>query len=227
MNINKLARILHKLDLIWLPLSYLLVVYGLYQVFMVVPSEKTMGAVQRIFYFHVASAMSAYLAFAAVFICSILFLVKKKKIFDLINQASAEVGFLFCSVVLFTGMIWGKAAWNTWFRFEPRLVSFLLIWLIFLVFCIMRAFAKNSQVSVHSAILGILGSVTVPVMVYSIKLLPAVQQLHPEVVARQGLHPSMTYTLVVSIIALLFLLLMLLSLRIQTLLLKERYVQHA
>ena len=169
-----------------------------YLIFIYVPNERVMGAVQRIFYFHVASAFACYLAFAIVLISSILYLVRKNKSYDALNVAAAEVGFLFCTIVLISGMIWGKAAWGTWFRMEPRLVTFLLLWLIFLAFNILRVFGEPRLVANHSAILGIVGAITVPLMVYSIKILPAFKQLHPQVIEKAGLPTSMMLALLVT-----------------------------
>lgn len=192
-----------------------LLAYCNYKIFILVPNEKVMGAVQRIFYFHVASAVAAYIAIGVVFAASVFYLVKKKQIFDIINAAAGEIGFLFCTIVLISGMIWGQAAWNTWFRFEPRLVSFLLIWLIFLSFNLLRVFADEKKIAPHIAILGIIGAITVPIMVYSIKLLPNIAQVHPEIIEKQGLHPLMLETLFFSIITLVLFTLILLYFRVR------------
>src|SRR5690606_23082154 len=107
---------------------------------------------------------------------------------------------------LVTGMLWGYVAWNTPFRLEPRLVSTLILWLIFLAFSILRVFGDPQKVAAHSAVLGILGALTVPVVVYSVKLLPQFSQLHPQVVAQQGLRdPSFYDALAVSSVALILL----------------------
>lgn len=186
-----------------IPLSALLVSLALYLVFMVVPDERTMGAVQRIFYFHVGSAITCYVAFGVVLLSSIAYLGFRERRFDLLNEAAAEVGFVFCTMTLLSGMIWGRSAWNTWFRWEPRLVTFLLLWLIFLAFNLMRRFGDTRLLGVHSAVLGILGSVTVPAVWLSVKLLPQVAQLHPQVVETGGLKdPLFKYAMWVTMGAL-------------------------
>jgi len=176
-------------------------------VFMVVPNERVMGAVQRVFYFHVASAFACYGAFAAVFFASCVYLASRSVKADQICRAAGEVGFVFCTIVLATGMIWGHSAWNTWFRWEePRLVSFLVLWLIFLSFTILRNFGDPSKSAAHGAILGILGAVSVPLVIFSIKLLPQSARLHPEVVEHGGLRdPSYWQAFGLSIGALLLL----------------------
>lgn len=172
------------------------VLYCNYLVFMVVPNERIMGPVQRIFYFHVGSAIACYCAFGIVLITGLAYLATRDMRADAVSQAAGEVGFLFCSIVMITGMVWGHSAWNTWFRWEPRLVTFLLLWLIFLSFNILRAFGDAEKIATHSAILGILGAITVPLVIYSIKLLPESMQLHPVVVENQGLRdPSYRSTM--------------------------------
>ncbi len=214
-KIQKVENFLNKSEPVLWALALVMITIANYLIFMVVPNERTMGAVQRILYFHVGSAISCYLAFALVFISSVLFLVKKDSFFDALNVSAGEVGFLFCSIVLATGMIWGKASWGTWFQMEPRLVTFLFLWLIFLAFNILRAFDNPESRANHSAVLGIVGAITVPIMVYSIKLLPASKQLHPEVVEKAGLPPVMLYTMCFTILAVIVWQFLLISMRLR------------
>lgn len=221
-NFDKFYSLTIRSEKFLLPLTILLIAAANYMVFFYPPSERIMGAVQRIFYFHVASATACYVSFAVVFLASILYLSRKERCYDALNVAAAEVGFLFCTITLLSGMIWGKAAWNTWFRFEPRLVSFLLIWLIFLSFSILRNFADSSKTAAHSAILGIIGALTVPLMIYSIKLLPSSAQLHPQVVEKQGLHPLMMQTMLFCIFTFFVLQCLLLAYRLRIEILKNK-----
>jgi heme exporter protein C len=170
-------------------------------IFVVVPTEKLMGAVQRILYFHVSSAIACYFAFAGVLICGIGYLITKDLKFDFINEALAEVGFLFCTITLVSGMIWAKTAWGVWYRWEPRLVTFLLLWLIFLGFLFLRASTDFAQRAVQSSVVGILGACVVPLVWLSIKLLPESAQLHPQVIEKGGLqHPLFTLCYILSVV---------------------------
>lgn len=183
--------------------SLLLVLLGLYLVFTVVPNERFMGPVQRILYFHVGSAITCYVLMGMVLVGSIGYLTNRKRSFDYFAAAGAEVGFVFCSITLITGMIWGHTAWNTVFRWEPRLVSFLCLWFIFLALFAVRIFGEKSKIPGQSAVLGVVGAITVPLVVYSINLLPHIAQLHPQVIATGGLKdPSYRYTLRVAMLAL-------------------------
>jgi len=164
-----------------------LIFYALYLVFLVVPNERVMGPVQRIFYFHVGSAVSTYIACAAVLIGGLGYLATRRAEYDVLLEAGGELGFVFCLIVMASGMIWGHAAWNTWFNWEPRLVSFLILTLIFFSFNALRVFGDPKKIAQHCAVLGILGAVTVPLVVFSIQLLPQFAQLHPQVVGNRGL----------------------------------------
>jgi heme exporter protein C len=178
-----------------------------YYIFMLVPTERMMGAVQRVFYFHVAAALACYLAFGVVFVASLWFLATRRERSDLLSAAAGEVGFVLCTIVLITGMIWGHSAWNTWFRWEePRLVTFLVLWLIFLSFTLLRNFGDPQKTSVHAAILGLLGGASVPIVYVSIKFLPQSARLHPEVIEHGGLRdPSYYQAFGVSLVGMLLL----------------------
>jgi heme exporter protein C len=170
-------------------------------IFTQVPQEKIMGAIQRIFYFHVSAAIACYFAFGGVFICGLGYLISRDLRYDALNEALAEVGFLFCSITLVSGMIWAKTAWNVWFNWEPRLITFLLLWLIFLGFLLLRFSANKVQRALHSSVIGILGACVVPLVWLSIKLLPESAQLHPQVVEKGGLqHPLYTLCFILCII---------------------------
>lgn len=164
----------------------LLVFAALYWTFMVVPNERLMGAMQRIVYFHAGCAVASYVCFLALFFGSVGFLLTHVHRWITLAVAAGEVAFILCAIVLATGMIWGHAAWNTWFRFEPRLVTFLLLWLLLLGFNALQRLGDTERQDAHLAALGILTSFTVPVMVYSVQLLPQAEQLHPQVVAKGG-----------------------------------------
>jgi len=208
-------------------LTFLVVSLAQFFIFMVVPNEQVMGAVQRVFYFHVASALGCYLAFGVVFVASIAFLATRAAKADILSAAAGEVGFVLCTIVLITGMIWGHSAWNTWFRWEePRLVTFLVLWLIFLSFTVLRNFGDPSKTAVHSSILGILGALSVPLVYISIKFLPQSARLHPEVIERGGLKdPSYWWAFGISVFALAALCVLLVVLRYRMGLLEQRVRQ--
>jgi heme exporter protein C len=180
-----------KFELSLLLLVGVAIFYSLYLVFMVVPNEQVMGAVQRIFYFHVGAAMACYVLIAVLFMSSVLYLVSKSVVWDQVSIAAGEVACLFCSIVLFSGMIWGHSAWNTWWRWEPRLVSFLVLWLLLLAYALTRSFLESDEkLQSFSSVVGILVAIQIPIVIFSVRLLSPQEQLHPEVVANQGLKDS-------------------------------------
>ncbi len=187
-NLNFLLR--DKLCRLILPaLAITAIIIAHFVVFAIVPDERVMGPVQRIFYFHVGAAMTVYAMVAVLFFASVFYLGSKRWEWDSLASAAASVGLLFSTIVLATGMIWGHSAWNTWWRWEPRLVSFLVLWLILLSYVLLRDFtAGNDRQRSFMAILGVLAAVNVPIVIFSVKLLDHSEQLHPEVVANQGLR---------------------------------------
>ncbi len=208
-----------KSQVVWYNLAaalvFMLVSCAQYYVFMLVPNEQVMGAVQRVFYFHVASALACYASIAVVFVASVTFLATRKEGADLLALSAGEVGFVLCTIVLATGMIWGHSAWNTWFRWEePRLVTFVVLWLIFLSFTVLRNFGDSAKTAVHGSVLGILGAITVPIVYVSIRFLPQSARLHPEVIERGGLkEPTYWQAFGLSVVALLGLCALLIWLR--------------
>ena len=207
--------------------SFALITYSMYNVFLVVPNERFMGPVQRIFYFHVGSAIACYVAFGVLLVASLAYLATRSRFADIVAQAAGEVGFVFCSIVMITGMIWGHSAWNTWFNWEPRLVTFLILLLISLSYVLLRAFANPGTAPAHCSILGILAALSVPVVWLSVKILPSMSQLHPVVVENRGLKdPSFTSTMFLSMGALVLFLALLMIVRIRIELLSRNLESH-
>ena len=204
--------------------AFLLVEVSLFVVFAVVPTEQVMGPVQRIFYFHVGAAMSAYLMIAVLFVASLFYLATRKAEWEILGRASAWMGLMLCSIVLVSGMIWGHSAWNTWWRWEPRLVSFLILWLFLLSYNILFSFVQGDQrQGNYGAVLGILIAVNVPIVILSIKFLDHTQQLHPQVIASQGLaSPWFVNGLILAMVSLMIFSIWVLALKIAALLLEEK-----
>ncbi len=181
-------------------LDFVLFIIALYLVFIYVPTEETMGIVQRIFYFHVPVAWVAFLAFFIVFVGSILYLWKRQSKWDVIAVSSAEVGIVFATLVLITGSIWAKPIWGVWWTWEPRLTTALVLWLIYIAYLIVRSFAaEESRGARFAAIVGIVGFIDVPIVALAITLW---RTQHPgPVIFQGGLAPSMLLTLLVCIAA--------------------------
>ena len=175
--------------------------------FVVAPDEAEMGAVYRVLYFHAGSAIAAYWMITVLLIGSAYYLVTDRAIWDRVAHAGASVGLMFASIVLITGMIWGHSAWNRWWSWEPRLVSFLVLWLLLLSYILLREFMRGSAGERRfCSVLGIICAINVPIVIFSIKLLEHTAYLHPQVVANQGFKdPRYIAALIAATIALLIL----------------------
>ena len=183
-----------------LGLSFILLVGALYLVFIYVPTDETIGIVQRIFYFHVPVAWVAFLAFFIVFIGSILYLWKRESKWDIIASSSAEVGIVFTTLVLITGSIWAKPIWGVWWVWDARLTTSLVLWLIYVAYLIVRAYATEEHRGARfAAVVGIVGFIDVPIVALAITLW---RTQHPgPVIFQGGLAPSMLLTLLVCLAA--------------------------
>ena len=190
---------LQKLDKIFSILLFTAVPIGLYFAFFYAPVERIMGIVQKIFYFHVASAWIGFFAFFVTFAASILYLVTKKYAFDDIASASAEIGLAFCTIVILTGPLWAKPTWGKFWTWDPRLTSTLLLWFIYVGYIMLRQFMDESdRRAKFSAAVGIIGFIVVPVV--SIQWWN--NTIHPNVVQKGGggLHPDMLTAMLVCLL---------------------------
>jgi heme exporter protein C len=103
---------------------------ALYMAFIGAPREKTMGDLQRIFYFHVPAAITGLTAFAVNFAASLMYLIRKNRWWDNLAISAAEIGVMFLAMVLVTGPIWAKPVWFVWWTWSPRLTSSLILCLL-------------------------------------------------------------------------------------------------
>jgi heme exporter protein C len=157
------------------------------------PVEKSMGLVQKIFYIHLPVAINTFVAAAIVFVASIGYLWQRRMWWDDLAGAAGKITALFCAVVLLTGMIWGKSAWGHWWTFSPRLTLSLVLFLLYVVYVMIRPAIESPQRrAVVSAVYGIAAFVDVPLVYFSIKLMP--QDIHPQSIS---LEPSMQRTLLI------------------------------
>ncbi|MBM2824487.1 MAG: cytochrome c assembly protein [Dehalococcoidales bacterium] len=185
--------------LLWLSLA--LMVATMYLVFVLVPTEKEMGIVQRIFYLMVPMGWLALLSFLIVFIGSILYLVKRESKWDILAHSSAETGIVFTSLALIVGSLWAKPIWGIWWTWdEPRLTSTLVLWFIYLAYIMVRSLAtEESQGARFAAVVGIIGFIDIPIVAMATTLW---RGQHPKMlIFKGGIDPTMLLTLIVSLIA--------------------------
>lgn len=133
------------------------------------PTERVMGNVQRIFYFHVPSAANAALAFVLAAVAGMLYLVTRNSRWDELGRTAVETGTLFATIVLVTGPIWARSAWGTWWTWEPRLTTSLITWLIFLGAILVRKVSHNAEQAARLAsVIAIVGVLNLPVVYLSV-----------------------------------------------------------
>ncbi|MBI2166520.1 MAG: cytochrome c biogenesis protein CcsA [Chloroflexi bacterium] len=192
-------------------LSYLIVLGGalmvanLFLSLVWSPPDVNLTEGVRIFYFHAPVAWVSFLAFFIVFVASILYLTRKEQRWDLLANASAEIGVLFATLMLISGSLFARIAWNVWWTWDPRLTTALILWFIYVGYLMLRAYApQGAQGARYAAVLGIIGFVDVPIVYFSVRL----RTLHPRPIGTGGAEadtfnlasPEMVITLVLSVL---------------------------
>ncbi len=165
-------------------------ILALYMAFLEAPRERTMGDLQRIFYFHVPAGIVGLTAFAVNFVASVLFLVRKERRWDNLALSSAEIGVMFLSIVLVTGPIWAKPVWFVWWTWSPRLTSSLILWMLYVAYLLVRNYVPDpDRRAMMSAVFGIVAFVDAPIVWFSIRWW---RDIHPSpMLETGGLAPSM------------------------------------
>ena len=181
-------------------LTALLLAYAFYQAMWVAPTERTMGDVQRIFYYHVPSAWTAFCLFFVNLIGSLIYLVRKSSKADALAVAAAEVGVVFCTIVLITGPIWARPVWGIWWTWDLRLTLTLVLWLIYVSYLVLRRFSDSSQTPKLAAVLAVFGALDVPLVYFSIWFF---RTQHPQPVIGGGgsLDPRMLHAFLINLFA--------------------------
>ena len=160
-----LQRWLYRTTLLLWLLAAAAMPVALWMVFRYAPEEKIMGAAQRIFYFHVPAAVMTYAAVAFLLVGAIAYLWTRDLKWDNLARASTEVSLLFCTLVLITGPIWAKPAWGTWWTWEARLTTTLLLWLLLIGSLMVRGYAENRDLGARLAsIVGIVAAIDIPII---------------------------------------------------------------
>lgn len=207
----------------------LLVATGL--VFLYAPLERVMGEVQRVFYFHVASAWVGLFAFLVTLIAGIVYLRTGNQRWDRIGHASVEIGLLFTIMTAVSGSIWARPAWNTWWTWDPRLTTYTIMALIYVAYLMLRQGLEDpGRRARFAAVYGIVGFISVPITFFAIRIW---RTIHPVVVGNgtegaQGgfaMAPTMVVVLVFSVVTFTVLYFCLLANRLRLEQLAER-VEH-
>ncbi len=171
---------------------------ALYAALLYAPTERIQGDVQRIFYFHVPLAWTSYLAFFVVFVASAAYLVKRNPLMDAVARSSAEVGLLFTTMMLITGSLWARPIWGTWWSWDARLTTTLLLWFIYVGYLMLRSSVEDEERAArYAAVIGIIGAVDIPIIHQSVVWW---RSLHPESVVLASGGPAMPTTMLVALL---------------------------
>jgi len=183
--------------------AVLLVMAAAYASFYVAPEERTMGALQRIFYLHVGSAWAGMDAFFLCFIGNLLYVWKREEKYDWLGVSAAEVGLALTTVVLITGPIWAKPAWGIYWTWDARLTSTFILWLLYVSYLLLRTLVEEpDRRALLSALFGIFAFLDVPLVFGSIRWW---RTQHPAPVIMggpgSGLDPTMKKVFYFSVLA--------------------------
>jgi heme exporter protein C len=174
------------------------------------PYESTMGLVQKIFYFHVPSAIAMFLSAFVAGIASAVFLFGKKPQADRVALAAAELTIVFGLVVLVSGPLWARKAWGVWWQWDARLTSTLIMWLVFQAYLLLRRYGGPGSDKLSAAV-AVFGAALVPFVYWSVNMW---RTLHPTTNVVPTLDPSMRGPFLFCVVAFLCLYAVLLSLRV-------------
>jgi heme exporter protein C len=149
-------------------LTAALLSFALYEALVVAPTDQLQGDVYRIIYYHVPSAWTMFTFFLVNFVASVVYLIRRNLKADAVAVAAAEVGVVFCTVVLVTGPLWARPVWGIWWTWDVRLTSTLVLWLIYVSYLILRRFSSGGQMPVLAAALAVFGALDMPLVYFSI-----------------------------------------------------------
>jgi len=175
---------------------------ALYLDFLGSPDDAVLGPSQRIFYFHMGTATVAGIAFTMTALSSVGFLLTKNLTYDLFAAASAEIGTIYTSMLLLSGILWGRAAWGVWWTWDPRLTATVILWVLFLAYLLVREWSESRERRARTAaVLALVAYIDVPIDYMTIRWW---KSIHPVVITTHGIHmaPAMIVAMFSSMVAL-------------------------
>ncbi|HEY5328491.1 MAG TPA: cytochrome c biogenesis protein CcsA [Acidobacteriaceae bacterium] len=182
---------------LWFCATMLVLAFGFYKA-MTAPTEATMGNLYRVFFYHFPHATESFLFPYLNCGASFLYLFWRGRnparalAADAFALASAEVTVLYTTLGLATGMLWGRAAWGIWWTWDARLTTYLLLWLLYVSYILLRRFSAPDQTALLSAVLAIFAAIDIPICYMSIRWW---RTQHPAPVfgggADSGIDPTM------------------------------------
>jgi len=197
------------------PLGIVMAVLALAYAWAVVqaPIDSVQGVIQKILYVHPPLAYGAYLGFVVTAAPGVAYLRRGREEWDRLAIAGAEVGVIFCTLMLVTGPIWAKGTWGRWWSWDPRLTVTLLLFFVYLAYLLLRNFAgPGPRTARFASVYGIVGVVLIPLNYYIIEIFDN-RSMHPENLERGSLGDGMGLPFLMGNVALFFAFVYLLLLR--------------
>jgi heme exporter protein C len=165
------------------------------------PIEQVQGIVQKIFYVHIPAIIPTYLGFLLTAVGGVGFLRTRRDSWDQLAASGAEVGVVFCTLMLVVGPIWAKPVWGHWWVWDLRLTSTLVLWFIYVAYLFLRGLAFGSDAAkTFTSVYGIVGTAAIPFVYFAVDLAQG-STMHPSNPAREGLPAEMGRTVGVGMMA--------------------------
>ena len=196
---NKIYQVTSKLPKYILLLFILVIIIGLNEALLLSPQDYKQGHSVRIMYVHVPAAWIALGIFSTITFLSVVGYIFKIKNFFLISKSLAPSGLMFNIIALVTGSIWGKPTWGTWWAWDARITSMLILALFYLMYLIAwRIYENKDQAFKITAIITILGIINVPITKYSVEWWNTLHQpASINILSKSSIHASMLFPLII------------------------------
>ena len=191
-NPLRFQRLIEKIQPITLNIAIILLLVGLFFCFFGSPPDYLQGETVRIMYIHVPCAWFSLMIYSIIALCSIFSIVFKHTLADLISRSCAPIGACFTLATLLSGSIWGKPTWGTWWAWDPRITSMLVLFLFYSLYLLSwRIFDKQKAINISSC-LALIGVINVPIIKYSVNWWATLHQPSSiKILSGSAIHSSM------------------------------------
>ncbi|MGO9109220.1 MAG: cytochrome c biogenesis protein [Thermoguttaceae bacterium] len=189
------AHYRHLNDYLWQAAAAVMVTTAIAAIFLLAPTEETMGTAQRIVYIHVSVAWMGLAAFILMAATGGMYLFRRDLAWDHWSRAALEIGWLCCSLTLATGSLWAHAAWNTWWTWDPRLTTAFVLWAMYSAALVLRSGVEDPHRRARmGAIAAIVGVLDVPLVIMATRWFRGIHPKSPH------MEPSMRVVLLISVV---------------------------
>ena len=182
--------------------SVLLFLASLSMVFLYAPMEATMNYVQKIFYFHIATAWVGMLGFIAAAVAGVVYLIKHDQKWDIVELAAVEISLVFFFIAIAAGSIWARPSWGTYWTWEPRLTTAAILEMVYLAYLLLRQGIDDPDRRARfSAVYTLVGAISVPITFMSIRLF---RTIHPVVIGTNSATSQGSFDMTSKMLATMF-----------------------